>query len=515
MSGNGSQIKIELAEEEARVEPGGAAQIAVLIRNLGEQRDQVSLEVEGLDTEWCAIPVPSVGLEPGAESREKILIRPPRSSESRAGVYPFVIKARSLENGQTELAQANLVINPYNLLTLELDPKRQTMSYFKPEAEFEARLQNLGNTEQNLQLFANEPEDECVFEFETERAMLKPGESSSVYLRARSVNRPVIAPTKLFGFTVSARSVDNPYLSATFQGQLERRSLISPSGLVALLLLLLIPLIGYFMRPQPVEIMDFAISPETVVAGEKVEIRWQARNADRLVIEPEPGLITDRSRIRFGSFEFVPNGNTTIKITAENRYGRITKEYPITVTAAPPPAAPEIVKFAADVPEVYAGEPVQLQFSVKNATTVIISPPGQQIDPDTPIFEHRPTKTTEYSLRAKNTAGLMAEKKLTVKVLEPTDARIVRFEASTLEINEGETVRLSWEALNAATVIVEPSVNNNDPIGFAEVSPKKTTKYKLIAVDSGGRQTKPSYINIVVKAKVESPITTPNPPGGH
>jgi hypothetical protein len=121
-------IRVRLGQDEVQVEPGGSAQLLAVVRNEGDAPDQVALEVEGVDAEWCAIPIPSFSLAPGEEVQERILIRPPRSTESRAGTYPILVRARSLENGGSGVAQASITIRPYSMLTLEIAPKRGIVS---------------------------------------------------------------------------------------------------------------------------------------------------------------------------------------------------------------------------------------------------------------------------------------------------------------------------------------------------------------------------------------------------
>jgi hypothetical protein len=147
-------IRVRLGQDEVQVEPGGSAQLLAVVRNEGDAPDQVALEVEGVDAEWCAIPIPSFPLAPGEEVQERILIRPPRSTESRAGTYPILVRARSLENGGSGVAQASLTIRPYSMLTLEIAPKRGIVSPLRRRVPYELTLANYGNTEQTVQLHA-------------------------------------------------------------------------------------------------------------------------------------------------------------------------------------------------------------------------------------------------------------------------------------------------------------------------------------------------------------------------
>lgn len=507
-------IEVELAQEEVKVDPGGSAQVVATIRNTGDHPDQVALEVEGLDTEWCAIPVPFTHLEPGAEVKERILIRPPRSSESRAGVYPFLVRARSLDDGESGLAQANLVINPFSHLTLDINPKRGRTNFFRREALFAVTVSNWGNTDLNLQLFASDPEQECTYEFESERVPLKPGESQVLGLKVQPMKIPVLGSPRLYGFTVSTRAVENPYATANTQGQLERRALISPTLIWIFALLVMGFAVWLFTRPLPVEILEFRADPAQIQEGEKATLSWVVRNATRLIIKPIGGLIvediTDRRRIDLGTTEVAPTVTTTYQLIAENRYGNRSKEVTITVNRAPLPPPPVILSFTAEPEQVYQGEPVMLRWKVRNATILILTPPGQSLDPATPGFEHKPNRTTTYILIAKNSAGKLVQKSVRVEVLEPSQAQVVLFTASPTEVSPGSLVTLRWEVQGAVKVEIDQGVGEVDPVsGQVELTPQKTTLYTLTATDANGRQVKAS---VTVKVKQEPPSPLPTNP---
>jgi uncharacterized membrane protein len=208
-------IRVRLGQDEVQVEPGGSAQLLAVVRNEGDAPDQVALEVEGVDAEWCAIPIPSFSLAPGEEVQERILIRPPRSTESRAGTYPILVRARSLENGGSGVAQASITIRPYSMLTLEIAPKRGIVSPLRKRVPYELTLANYGNTEQTVQLHVSDPEDEVVFELERERVLLAPGETQSVLVYAQPRRIPTLANPALFSFTATARSVEDPLRSTS------------------------------------------------------------------------------------------------------------------------------------------------------------------------------------------------------------------------------------------------------------------------------------------------------------
>lgn len=505
-------IKVALAEEEVNVEPGGSAQVMAIIHNAGDRADHVALEVEGLDTEWCAIPIPSFTLEPGDEARERILIRPPRSSESRAGTYPFLVRARSLENGEAGVVQASLSIQPYNLLTLEIDPKHGTTSFWNKQTVYDVTVSNLGNTELNLQMFASDLEEACSFEFETERLKLAPGEAKTIWLQAKPNQVPVLSSPRVFGFTVSTRAVENPYLTASTQGQLERRALISPVAIWVAALFLVASLVWMFTRPHPVEIEEFKAEPAQITAGEKTNLQWKVDNADSIYIDPG-GLRLDPQKAR--AIDVQPTTSTEYTLTAENRFGRLEKKVMVTVSNAP---APTIEAFTAEPANVKRGDAVLLRWKVNNATEVYVVPPGGKVDPAQSGMEHLPTRDTTYELIVKNQAGQTVSKKVSVTVFEPSMAQIIAFTADAAKITRGETVKLTWDVRNASKVEISGIGVVDSVSGEQIVQPAQTINYRLTATDANGR-TSTATVNVRVDPpptpsdSLESNETPPTQPG--
>src|SRR5687767_7323825 len=83
------------------VEAGATVPVSLEVGSGSETVDKFEVEIEGLDPEWTAVPVPVFSVQPGEPHSEKVFFKPPRASESLAGNYPFVIKIRSLETGES------------------------------------------------------------------------------------------------------------------------------------------------------------------------------------------------------------------------------------------------------------------------------------------------------------------------------------------------------------------------------------------------------------------------------
>ena len=115
------KIVVSLSTADIVIEPGSTAQLIVSMTIRQDQPDRLSIEVEGIDVEWYAIPVPAVNVAPGATVTERILFKVARNSANRAGAYPFLVRVQAQETGEVGVAQAALIVKPFSFLEVELD----------------------------------------------------------------------------------------------------------------------------------------------------------------------------------------------------------------------------------------------------------------------------------------------------------------------------------------------------------------------------------------------------------
>lgn len=494
-------IEIAISQDEVKIEPGGTAQLQVELVNHSEQPDTVGLEIEGLDYEWVAIPVPTVTLGAQARSTEKILLKVPRRSESTAGAYPFVVRARSLETGATAAAPVTLLVEPFAALSVELYPRRGTSTYWRPVSEFEVTVHNLGNTPLDVRLYASDPDDVGVYTFEREVLTLQAGASETVVLSAEPSRRTMVGRSQLASFTVTARCVDNAYIAVHTQGQLYTRPLVSPVTL-SVLLLSLLALAGWALtRPKPVEIVEFVVEPSNIQQGGTAVLRWHVANASEISITPDIGVVQEK----VGSRQVVPTQTTTYRLVARGRGGVAEGEVVLTVMPAPEPPAPAILSFKAEPAQVTKGEPVTLSWQVQNATKLLLSPLGE-LDPLLTSVRDTPAITTTYTLVAINTAGRKVEKKITVKVRDPNALEVLEFQAEPAVIAAGGTTTLRWRVQAASRVVIDNGVGEVPLQGETAVSPMQDTTYVLTATNDTGEVVTRS---VKVTVTATPPITTP------
>src|SRR5579862_9410466 len=262
---------LQLAQDLVEVEAGSTTPVTVTVANKGTATDRYELEVEGVDAEWKAIPVPVFAAEPGENHVERFFIKPPRNSENLAGNYPFVVGVRSLESGEQRSVQGVIRLKPFHHLTMEIDPKKGSFSPTTHRNVFDITLVNLGNTEHTLQLVGSDPEDACTYEFEHEQVSLGPGQQREVTVTVHPVSMPILSSGKLIGFSIAGRSIDSPSVVTTAQAQLERRSLLSPSSMIVLAFLVLIVGVWFLEMPKPPTVQVSA-NPLRAVAGQSTTV---------------------------------------------------------------------------------------------------------------------------------------------------------------------------------------------------------------------------------------------------
>lgn len=529
------KILVTLSEPEVVIEPGGVAQLVVTMTNQQEAPDRLSLEVEGVDVEWYAIPVPAVNVAPGAQASERILFKVARSSENRAGSYPFLVRVQAMETGEIGVAQATLVVKPFNALQVELNPKRAVATFFHPLQDFDATITNLSNTDETLDLFASDPEDGCAYEFDTDRISLKPGQAQIVPLAVRPKVLSLLGGVRLYGFMVSARSVDDSYIAANAHGQMEKHALISP--LLGIFLLLL----GFggggwwLFRPRPLpplKVNAFEVSATRVPYGQPVTLTWdvsknykqiilkhRVKGQDVDVAEP-PGELP----AAVGSLQVKPEYPQTTYMLVVRGTGNqkdVKKEVSVEVGKPPKPVPPRIEYFRADPSVVHQGEPVMLAWKASGVKEFILDPGSIHLSQFEQTRSITPDQDTTFTLRALGADETVkpASKTVTVKVAgkETPLAQIVRFTAPET-VYFGDKIKLRWQTRLARTVRID--TDRGDQLG-AELSPNgslevptpilDTTTFKLTAFDSLGNKTEQT-LEVTPQARPAPPPPTEETP---
>ncbi len=523
-------FSIRLAQDLTAVDAGATVPLSIEVTNKAEATDRYEMQVEGIDPEWTALPEPVFTVGAHEVHSQKIFFKPPRSSESLAGNYPFVVKVRSLESGDSRTVQGVLEIKAFNHLSIELTPKKGHSTPLRPQFNFTVDVMNLGNTDHTLQLSGADPEEECAYDFGSDQVTVGPGQQKEVSLAVASSNGGWIAAPRLFGFVVNARSIQNPNVMASTQGQLERRPILSLPALLTAAVIAVALLLWIAVRPQPPAISVF-VDSSTVLSGQSFHVQWKAQHANsvnlqieklgkdgRITTEPQLDLQTDGTR------EIQAADEDTISVTAtavgDNNRTSPSKKVTISVRPAPEVAKPKILSFKASSRNIKLGEPVLFTFDYSSdVVRLTLSPTNQQMTAPMRRIEDTPKAagSIDYELFAYNKDNGYDIRKITVNVEQQSEAVITDFSADPpVIVAPASETKVSWNVAKAALVQLDDGTGSGlktvDASGNIPVIVDRTVTLKLIATDGKNVLTSKK---LTIKYKPLPPPTNPfttNPP---
>lgn len=490
-------FSVQVTPDMVPLDPGVTTPVSIVVVNKGQEADRFEMEIEGIDPEWKAVPVAVFGVDPGETHVEKAFLKPPRSSESLAGNYPFVVRIRSLITGEQKNVQGVAQVKPYHHLSMEIDPKKGFVSPMRRQNSFDVTLVNLGNTEHTLQLLASDPEEACAYEFDSEQVTIGPGQQKDVELTANPTKSPIFSSGRLIGFSVTGRSIDAPSIATSAQAQLEQRPLLTPTSLAVFVLLALLFGAWLVMMPKTPTVV-LSVDPMQITQGGQVTVNWTAENARQVTIVADGQTIYQGSdnrgekTVTLGSV-----GTITIHAEAQNGDRKAEQTRQVTVEAPVPIPPPQILSLSASPTRVKLGQPFVMKFSLsENVTVAILQPTGEQIDPALQQQEITPVRAgvIDYTLIAKNANNDVVRKSFRVEVVDESDAQILDFhpDAKVVRMVDGGKVTLNWQVTGAERV--ELTAGGNQPLdvpltGSQVFTITAKTTFTLTAIDSKNRRT--------------------------
>ncbi|HEU5348352.1 MAG TPA: protein kinase [Ktedonobacterales bacterium] len=228
------RIRVSVEQESLTLPPGQPAVVKVTLANTGTTVDHLALAVEGVSQSWVQGSGREVQLNPGQQETTMLTVRVPRQPNSRAGMYPVTLRARSRENpGDSGSTSARWTVLPFAAESLALHPERVRA---RRTARYDMLVQNNGNAPVQYTFVGEDPEARLQYEFARVTTAIDPGNSQPISLTIR-------APWKLSGlpemrdFRISARP-SNGGTPQVARGQLMHISLLPgwlPPPVLALL----------------------------------------------------------------------------------------------------------------------------------------------------------------------------------------------------------------------------------------------------------------------------------------
>ena len=392
------KIILSFSQYTISLEAGANIKSTISVINRGSVVDQFSVEVEGLEESWYTLSASSVKLFPGAQESITLTIHPPKESSSKAGKYPFSVKATSVDNPKevaTELG--TLEIQPYHEFGVELHP---TQRVTRGEADFQLSIRNRGNSRETFKFNAQDEQGACQFRFEDEEVKLDPGESSKVSLWVAAKSRPKFGAKKQYSFQVNVIPGWDKEAAQTVAGQVAYLAMV-PRWLVRAIVPVIAVIIAgiWFLWPVKEPIIEsFSVSPDSLSPGGSALLSWEVRQAKSILIQPEPGNVKATDSLRVS-----PKKSTTYTLMAKSRRGKITKKKDVSLVVVYP--LPEIISFEAQPQKVKnPTKGVTLTWKVERAKKVKIEPDIGDVAATGSKVAY-PEKTTTFTLTATNEGG--------------------------------------------------------------------------------------------------------------
>jgi hypothetical protein len=234
------QVRIYMESRQFSVEPGGQTSVSFRLHNRSAKAVYFEVSVTGIPAKWMVFPRSELQFWPDQQQEVSFTIQPPRSPQSKAGDYPFTVRASGYDD--EAVVKGILIVAPYHQFSLdELRPQKQRGT---KKGIFRIRAVNQGNADLALEFEAVDDEEGCDYSFDPAPVTLTPGEERLVGLQVKP-KEPLRGNTvKTFPFTVTCRPPEVPKLASQVRGEFVQVPL-KPRWLwlvVALLLLLSVPI---------------------------------------------------------------------------------------------------------------------------------------------------------------------------------------------------------------------------------------------------------------------------------
>jgi hypothetical protein len=391
------KIGVTLSSNTLEVNAGESVEFTATVHNRSQIVDQFTFAVEGLDPAWCDLSVASVSLFPGDKDQVRITIHPPKTAETKAGSYPFTVRAVSGADPQEfTVAEASLMVRTFAGLSVEMSPTRVVGR----SGTYVITLNNQGNTDVAQSFEASDAEEALSYTFKPEEVTVPAGGSATAELHAQLKKKPKIEGEKEYPFQVVVKPSGADRFSPeakTINGQLvyERKARPKPRmprWLIAVIAAVAAVIIGILL------FRSCAISPPNIIefnyerAEEGYMLVWLVEGASEGDVNGEAIV---EELLEKGNMPVYPTTLTEYVLTVSNRGGEDTA----VVVIQPPPT---IEFFRAE----WIMESFLLSWSVVEANEVYLNDESVSFEGELKVD---PGETTEYVLRAENEGGAVGE----------------------------------------------------------------------------------------------------------
>ena len=242
---------------------------------------------------------------------------------------------------------------------------------------------------------------------------------------------------------------------------------------------------------NPAPTMTLQVSPSTATFGQLVTLTWTSTNATSVTIDNGVGAVA-----LAGSWTGRLTATTNFTGTATGSGGTAVGAATVTIVPGVNPA----VVLTATPSTIGPLGLANLQWSSVNSTSIQFFPP-LSTDPDVPppglsgTFPVAPAATTTYTAVVTGSNG---KAQAQVTVTYNPQLPFLAMAASPSNIIEGQSTKLSWQALNITSLSIDNGLGAQSSLsaGSVTVSPATTTTYTATGVGPQGTVTATATVNL-------------------
>jgi hypothetical protein len=191
-------VTVALDRANIEVQPGQQAFGNVLVRNTGSVVDRILLDILGQARHWVTADPAEISLLPGTSATARIVFSPPRAATTRAGEFPFALRAFSQEDPEgSVIVEGAVTLAPFTEILADLVPRT---SHARRRGRHRLIVENRGNSAADLTLTGSDADNALEFGFRPDLFTAEPGTATFVRLRADPRKRFLKGPSKSLPF---------------------------------------------------------------------------------------------------------------------------------------------------------------------------------------------------------------------------------------------------------------------------------------------------------------------------
>lgn len=206
------RIAILIPAPQYNMTAGESTSIPIMVINQGIQEDVFSLTVEGIPNSWLPQGAPplSAKLKPRDQKELILVLKPPRSPQSRAGRHTLLLRVSgALDPSQASEARLSLTVAPFRQFRAVLEPER-----VQEGQPVHISVGNLGNMPESFTILYQSPDAKVTFEpAPSQELRVNPGDAQISEVRPRPTQPRLIGGASMYPYRVQVRASEKETLN--------------------------------------------------------------------------------------------------------------------------------------------------------------------------------------------------------------------------------------------------------------------------------------------------------------